>query len=440
VSSTIRFPGDFGDGDETTRLHDVARLNVCAVAGALRGQVFAPDGGALVLGRANNCSIVIESDGVSRAHARIGYRSGQYWVEPQDTLNGTRVNEQLIHAPQALGDGDRISICDHSFLVYYGEPDAQAVQYAMENPQVAQAAGPAPRHQPHAPTQPHAQPQPPPQLVQRMDSNALVAQALGPAPRTPAAMWVLGIVGLLGLVAGTVVATVWLMGDEGLGRSPPTATATPTATSTPTSTSTEPSTATATATATGSGTTLAVVEAVDIVDVVAGSTGRVSELVARGRRVERGDVVAKHREGSEESSMARRKLRELERKYGKSPEHADFIAAARDEYAKARAKRRVRGLASTVEGVVVEVVAREGGRVRSGEVVLRVAGAARLIVDAAAVHGTRCTASLANRDVRLVGLVESVGSDETKRALRLEQFPGGMKAGEILTVRMTCEP
>jgi len=119
----IPFPGTYhGERDELTGMFPSARLSLKAIAGPLRGQQFMFDGGPFVIGRAPTCTVPIPSKGVSRAHAKIEYGNGGYWLLPDKTVNGTRLNGILVQAPCQLSDRDQIAIYDSTFVVTYREP------------------------------------------------------------------------------------------------------------------------------------------------------------------------------------------------------------------------------------------------------------------------------------------------------------------------------
>ncbi len=65
-----------------------------------------------MIGRSGCCDIVLNKRSVSREHARIFERDGQYFITDLDSNNGTFVNGHEIHKPIALQDGDRINLFD----------------------------------------------------------------------------------------------------------------------------------------------------------------------------------------------------------------------------------------------------------------------------------------------------------------------------------------
>jgi pSer/pThr/pTyr-binding forkhead associated (FHA) protein len=56
---------------------------------------FSPDQ-IIYIGRANTCLLRFDSTDVSNKHARIGYESGQFWIEDLGSTNGTFVEGQQI--------------------------------------------------------------------------------------------------------------------------------------------------------------------------------------------------------------------------------------------------------------------------------------------------------------------------------------------------------
>lgn len=111
-------PLDWGDDEAATRVQrDAASLSLVAHQGPLDGHVFGTDGDAITIGRGSSCAVHLALSDISRRHAVIRYRAGRYWVEDLQTLNGTRVNQQLIDGPTSLHHGDRIHVGAQEFEV-----------------------------------------------------------------------------------------------------------------------------------------------------------------------------------------------------------------------------------------------------------------------------------------------------------------------------------
>ncbi|MGZ3404840.1 MAG: FHA domain-containing protein, partial [Polyangia bacterium] len=113
-------PLDWGDDEAATRVQtDAAALSLIAREGPIGGRVFGSDGQPITIGRGSSCGVHLALSEISRQHAIIRYRAGRYWVEDLQTLNGTRVNHQLIDRPTVLNQGDRIRIGAQEFEVRF---------------------------------------------------------------------------------------------------------------------------------------------------------------------------------------------------------------------------------------------------------------------------------------------------------------------------------
>jgi len=77
----------------------------------------------IVLGRNQECSIVLNVPAVSREHAMIRRINGQFFIEDLKSRNGTFVNNKEVTARTLLKDNDRIKICDN--LIAFVEEGAR---------------------------------------------------------------------------------------------------------------------------------------------------------------------------------------------------------------------------------------------------------------------------------------------------------------------------
>lgn len=65
--------------------------------------------GENVLGRGEECSLVVDARTVSRRHARITVALGQATIEDLNSTNGTFVNQKPVAAATPLADGDQLA-------------------------------------------------------------------------------------------------------------------------------------------------------------------------------------------------------------------------------------------------------------------------------------------------------------------------------------------
>lgn len=95
--------------------------SLIADASWLRGQEFplnfSKSGSSIMVGRANDCDIVIPSTHLSRRHAVIDYRSDYLLLRDLDSVNGSFVNDKRVQAAK-LKAGDRVRFDVYSFRVF----------------------------------------------------------------------------------------------------------------------------------------------------------------------------------------------------------------------------------------------------------------------------------------------------------------------------------
>lgn len=116
----------------------------------------------LTVGRSDDCDITLPSSKVSRQHARFRVAEGGVTVEDLGSSNGTRLNGRAIGSPQALMDGDQISIDTFTLTVAIasstaGEVSDDATVIAAPAEDDATVLAPAAKESPAA-----AKPTPPP--------------------------------------------------------------------------------------------------------------------------------------------------------------------------------------------------------------------------------------------------------------------------------------
>jgi hypothetical protein len=85
--------------------------------GGRAGEMFPLDGETTV-GRSPDCGIFLDDVTVSRKHAILRERDGNYFIEDQGSLNGTFVNRKRVESAQ-LDDGDELQVGKYR-LTYFG--------------------------------------------------------------------------------------------------------------------------------------------------------------------------------------------------------------------------------------------------------------------------------------------------------------------------------
>jgi MoxR-like ATPase len=133
-------------------------------SGPLAGQDLALPPGAFVIGRNEDCDLVIASSAVSHRHAQLEPKNGQWVLTDLGSANGTLVNGQAATQPVPLHHGDTIEIGGIRMGVLLTEHPAAV-------PPPAAAKPPAPGHR-----EPDASPEDL-QLVQQMKQFAETIRA-----------------------------------------------------------------------------------------------------------------------------------------------------------------------------------------------------------------------------------------------------------------------
>lgn len=84
-------------------------------ASSFRAQYSGAAGQSIIIGRSEDCDVVIESPVVSGRHASLTFRPEGWTLRDLDSTNGTYVNGQRLLNPVLLKPGDRIAIAAFSY-------------------------------------------------------------------------------------------------------------------------------------------------------------------------------------------------------------------------------------------------------------------------------------------------------------------------------------
>ena len=77
--------------------------------GGRSGEHFVPQGERTTIGRSPDCDIFLDDVTVSRKHAVLTLRDGDFLIEDQGSLNGTFLNRSRIESGK-LENGDELQI------------------------------------------------------------------------------------------------------------------------------------------------------------------------------------------------------------------------------------------------------------------------------------------------------------------------------------------
>jgi Nif-specific regulatory protein len=96
-----------------------------AIAGRLKGSVFAIEALPVVIGRETAATLCVADASISRRHSRIEKEKDQFVILDLDSLNGTFINDVPVKR-RVLHHGDRVRIGDSQFLFLVGDGDVAA--------------------------------------------------------------------------------------------------------------------------------------------------------------------------------------------------------------------------------------------------------------------------------------------------------------------------
>jgi pSer/pThr/pTyr-binding forkhead associated (FHA) protein len=94
-----------GGGDAGPRPAPGAPTHLLVTEGGLTGTRIGLTGAPVLIGRANDSTLVLEDDYASTRHARISLQDGLWVVEDLGSTNGTYLGQRKIESPVALEVG-----------------------------------------------------------------------------------------------------------------------------------------------------------------------------------------------------------------------------------------------------------------------------------------------------------------------------------------------
>jgi pSer/pThr/pTyr-binding forkhead associated (FHA) protein len=121
-------------------LEESLRAQLEWLDGPARGAMLDLPRGEIIIGRAESCGIVVESDSVSRAHVRLTVSDEGVTVEDLGTVNGTSVDDEPLTGAMSLASGAEVSVgqARRFRLILKGTPARPTGQTAAATPLGAQ--------------------------------------------------------------------------------------------------------------------------------------------------------------------------------------------------------------------------------------------------------------------------------------------------------------
>jgi DNA-binding response OmpR family regulator len=91
-----------------------------AQSGPMQGSLWRLEGEDLLIGRGEDCDIIVPDRQISRYHARVRRTAEGVVLEDLGSKNGTHLNGVLVRSPSPLQDGDVIQVAFALELAYVG--------------------------------------------------------------------------------------------------------------------------------------------------------------------------------------------------------------------------------------------------------------------------------------------------------------------------------
>jgi pSer/pThr/pTyr-binding forkhead associated (FHA) protein len=110
--TTMSYTPEEGEEESGAILEEIKTEGPALVVrsgGGRAGEHFLLEGEMTTVGRSPDCDVFLDDVTVSRRHAQVLRRDGQFVIEDKGSLNGTFVNRRRIESG-ALEDGDEVQI------------------------------------------------------------------------------------------------------------------------------------------------------------------------------------------------------------------------------------------------------------------------------------------------------------------------------------------
>jgi len=73
--------------------------------------------GDIVIGRDIDCECKLKHGTISARHARLTFHHNQWWLDDLQSTNGTKLNDESLHIPTIVVNGDTIKCGETTLMV-----------------------------------------------------------------------------------------------------------------------------------------------------------------------------------------------------------------------------------------------------------------------------------------------------------------------------------
>lgn len=139
ATSALQAANMAADDGRTRMRMALPKFVLRGVSGVTFGKLF-PVHGAMRVGRSADCDICIQSDEISRHHARLQLVPDGVMVEDTASANGTYVNDQRVIAPTLLKPGGELRMDVVRFMLVAPGRETENLDPALAQRPLVQAA------------------------------------------------------------------------------------------------------------------------------------------------------------------------------------------------------------------------------------------------------------------------------------------------------------
>jgi len=119
--------------DEREEDREAKRPCLIMIKGDFIGQVYELSQDVIMIGRSDEVQLVVSDVSVSRRHAMIVNRQGDFYVSDLGSTNGTFLNRQSVTTATLLSEGDKVSVGHVTFKFSFQDEDDTTYHLMLRN-------------------------------------------------------------------------------------------------------------------------------------------------------------------------------------------------------------------------------------------------------------------------------------------------------------------